>query len=119
MRNYASQAPTGKRLRRLKPRQRKKLHVGEYQQFVFELKAAYNTDASSDALLDDLIDMIESRKLYFGGGVGEGKIDGIVSTGLGSPTEEDRQAALQWLKNRPEITDAEVGEFADAWYGCN
>jgi len=117
MRTYPSQAPTGKRLRRLKPRQRKKLHVGEFQQFVFEIKASLKENAGDNALLDDLIDMIESRKLSFGGSVGKGTIDGIVSAEFGSPTEEDRQVVLHWLTNRPEITHTVVGEFADAWYG--
>lgn len=119
MRNHPFSAPTGKRLRRLKPRQRKKLHVGEFQQLVFEVKAALKTDINEDALLDDLIELIESRKLYFGGSVGQGKIDGIVSAGIGSPSEEDRQAVLQWLRSRAEVTDATAGEFADAWYGWN
>jgi uncharacterized protein YggL (DUF469 family) len=43
--------------------------------------------------------------------------DGIVSAwGRGSPSDDDRQAVLDWLKKRPELAHAEVGQFVDGWY---
>jgi len=40
--------------------------------------------------------------------------DGIVSAlKRGSSTEEDRQAVLDWVRQRPEVADAAVGEFVD------
>ncbi|HCW20016.1 YggL family protein [Achromobacter sp.] len=119
MRTPSSNVPAGKRLDRLTRRQRKKLHVGEFQQFVFEVRALLKEDTSDKTLLDSLIDMIESRKLYFGGMVGQSKIDGLVSSAIGSPSDEDRQAVLDWLHKRPEVTEAKAGEFVDAWYGWN
>lgn len=113
----SSKAPTGKRLRRLNARQRKKLHAGEFQQFIFEVRAAFKADDGSDALLDGLIDMIEARDLFFGGSIGCGVLDGVVSARQGSPSEEDRQAVQQWLQQRPEVSQVTVGELADAWYG--
>ncbi|CAM4222864.1 YggL family protein [Kerstersia similis] len=114
---FSSNAPTGKRLRRLNARQRKKLHVGEFQQFIFEVRASFSANDDSDALLDALIEMIESRDLFFGGSVGRGVLDGMVSACAGSPSEDDRQAVLQWLQQRGDVTQVTVGELADAWYG--
>lgn len=74
-----------------------------------------------DVLLDAFIELIESRRLIVGGLGGQPPLveaDGIVSAwGRGSPAEEDRQAVLDWLRHRPEVASAEVGEFVDGWYG--
>jgi uncharacterized protein len=33
-----------------------------------------------------------------------------------SPSDDDWQTVLAWLKNRPEVANGEVGEFVDGWY---
>ncbi len=44
--------------------------------------------------------------------------DEIVSAeGRNSPTREDGQAVLDWLRQRPEVARATVGELVDGWYG--
>ena len=112
------------RLRRLNRRQRKKLRLGEFQELVFEIRVHFHQpldDAAYDSFLDAFIDFIESRKLAVGGLGGRlplAETDGIISAwGRGSPAEEDRQAVLAWLHERPEAALAEVGEFVDGWYG--
>jgi uncharacterized protein YggL (DUF469 family) len=35
----------------------------------------------------------------------------------GSPSEEDREAVIAWLRARPEVVDARAQDFKDAWHG--
>lgn len=116
--------PSARRLRRLNRRQRKKLRVGEFQDLVFEIRIGFRQpmdDVSHDAFQDGFIAMIESRQLAVGGLGGRLPLletDGIVSAwGHGSPTAADRQAVLDWLRQRTEVVSAEAGDFVDGWYG--
>ncbi len=118
MRKYRSIAPVNGRLRRLNRRQRKKLHVGEFQDLLFEIRGSLVSDIDDgDALLDAFIAWIESCDLYFAGNIGRGKIDGMVLTNAGSPTEEQRQSVVRWFKERPEVAEVEAGDFQDSFYG--
>jgi hypothetical protein len=112
------------RLCRLNRRQRKKLRLGEFQELVFEIRVRFHQpldEAAYDPFLDAFIEFIESCQLAVGGLGGRlplAETDGIISAwGRGSPVEEDRQAILAWLHERPEVAFAEVGEFVDGWYG--
>ena len=118
------QIPSVRKLASLNRRQRKKLRVGEFQELVFEVRIRFHQtmeEARLDTFLDDFIELIESRHLVvggFGGALPLLATDGIVSTlKRGSPTEEDRQAVLDWVRQRPEVAEVEVGEFVDGWYG--
>ena len=62
--------PSARTIRRLNRRQRKKLHVGEFQELVFEVRVQFRQlmdDAAHDAFLDGFIELIESRQLAVGG----------------------------------------------------
>lgn len=116
--------PSARKLRYMNRRQRKKLRMGEFQELVFEARMQFHQpmdEASYDAFLDGFIELIESRHLVVGGMGGQLPLlvtDGIVSAlGRGSPTEVDRQAVLEWLRHRPEVASAEVGDLVDGWYG--
>lgn len=98
--------------------------MGEFQELVFEVRIQFcqpMDDASLDAFLDRFIELIESRHLAVGGLGGLLPLletDGIVSAwGRGSPTEADRQAVLDWLRQRSEVASAEAGDLVDGWYG--
>lgn len=98
-------------------RQRKKLHVGEFQEFGFEYRASLKQELSSDAeaqfihrLLDEVI---EARDLALSGWLESGF---VCRFGPGSVTEEDRQALKEWMLAQAEIASAEVGVLKDAWY---
>lgn len=117
VRKYRSIASVNGRLRRLNRRQRKKLHVGEFQEFHFEVSGSLVSGIDEDALLDAFIAWIESCNLYFAGGFNEGEIGGIVLTDVGSPTEEQRQSVVRWFKERPEVAEVEAGDFQDSFYG--
>lgn len=116
--------PSTRSIRRLNRRQRKKLHVGDFQELVFEVLIRFRSpleEGSYNAFLDEFVALIESRHLAvgaLGGRVPFVETDGIVlAWGRGSPTDEDRQAVVDWLRQHPEVAAAEAGEFVDAWYG--
>lgn len=116
--------PTAQKIQRMNRRQRKKLRLGEFQELVFEIRVHFSRSLgceSYDLFLDDFIALIESRHLLVGGMGGQLAIDetsGVVAgCGRDSPTEEDRQAILGWVKLRPEVSSAEAGDLVDAWYG--
>jgi uncharacterized protein YggL (DUF469 family) len=118
------QVPSARKLARLNRRQRKKLRVGKFQELVFEVRIRFHQpmeEARLDTFLDGVIELIEARQLVVGGLGGTLPLlatDGIVSAlKRGSPTEEDRQAVLDWARRRPEVADAAVGELVDGWYG--
>lgn len=98
--------------------------MGEFQELIFEVRILFRVpldSASYDVFIDVFIDLIESRQLIIGGMGGRFPLtetDGMIATGRrGSPSEQDRQTLLVWLQERPEIAQAEVGDFVDAWYG--
>lgn len=106
-------SPNKLRTRRL----RKKLRLGEFQEFGFKFETALNAHSPADesALLDSfLAELIEPRSLAMGGWITQGF---IVPFGRGSATEEDCRAVQHWLQARPEIKTARTGPLIDAWHG--
>ena len=111
------------RMRRLTPRQRKKLHVGEFQEHSFDVEIEFRSplgDAPHSAFIDDFFGFLEQKNMLgggFGGNQKTGKTDGvIVMIGRGSPTEQDREAVVQWLRSRSEVSNARALDFKDAWH---
>lgn len=108
-------------IKNLNRRQRKKLHLGEFQQLCFGItaKLAKPLDAAArDALIDAfLLEAVEARGLIFGGGLQDG-LDGVLlsENRYGSPSEEDRAAVVQWLEARAEFGSVESTPLRDAWY---
>ena len=105
---------------KLKRRLRKKHHLGEFQEFGFEIFANLKIKASGlefDNFCNDFIDMIEENKLEFGGGGRYDAWEGFVCSGdkFASPSIEDREKVKRWLENRKEVGSCKVGEFIDAW----
>ena len=118
------EARSTRRIRRLNQRQRKKAHVGEFAEYVFDVDLTFVEALDEDAyesLMDDLYELLEQRGLLgggFGGSVPLTKTTGVITTvERGSPTQEDREALAQWLKARPELSDVRVHEFTDGWHG--
>jgi len=112
------------RMRRLTPRQRKKLRVGEFQEHCFDVEIVFRSpidDAPHSAFIDDFFSFLEQRGMLGGGFGGREPIartDGVVAMiGRGSPSEQDREAVAQWLRSRAEIADARALDFKDAWHG--
>ena len=123
-----NQLPSHRRIRRLNLRQRKKLCVGEFQEFGFPLHITFRAgldDAGYSAFLDEFFDLVESRSLItaFGGSApadadAPQQHEGFVCRDVrGSASEDDRTALLTWLQARHEVVEARAGELVDAWYG--
>ncbi|MBO1927672.1 YggL family protein [Thiomicrorhabdus sp. 6S2-11] len=100
-------------------RLRKKLYLDEFAVYGFEVTAECQAGNSNnfEQFIDDFIDMIEGRDLLFSGGGDLERFDVFVvaQTRYGSPSEEDRQAVEDWLKER--CTEAKAGDFVDVFYG--
>ncbi|WP_167086818.1 50S ribosome-binding protein YggL [Massilia frigida] len=105
---------------RLNRRQRKKKHVGEFQEFCFVVKARYRNAPGLPALfamMDEFIDVaIEGQGLVFGGG-GTEAFHGVVSSGVSyAPLGECHRASVgAWLENQALLEDVIVGPLIDAW----
>ncbi|CAB3766474.1 YggL 50S ribosome-binding family protein [Paraburkholderia solisilvae] len=103
-------------------RQRKKLHIGEFQEMGFHATADLShplDEAQRDALIDAFLEQcIEANDMLFGGGINR-DLDGyIVADGKRkSATDEQRECVRQWLEGRPDFTAVRVEPLTDAWYG--
>jgi uncharacterized protein YggL (DUF469 family) len=104
----------------VKKRLRKKLRLGEFQEFGFEVffRLADNTpDHIFESVIDAFIShAIEANGLVCGGG---GKNSGwnvfVTLDQRGSATDEHRQAVQRWLEKRAEVKDIGIGPLVDAW----
>lgn len=97
-------------------RLRKKLRVGDFQQFGFEVSFSLRpglAEADSIRFWDDFVlEAIERNGLAFGGGT-----EGFVTAwGRGTATDVHREAVRAWLSSRPEVVSADVGPLVDAWH---
>lgn len=104
----------------MRKRLRKKLHLGEFQEFGFEVRFRGADDLSNDSF-DSIVDAfitqaIEASGLMCGG---EGKNPEwtvfVTLNRRGSATEEHRQAVQKWLEAQQEVKEMEVGSLIDAW----
>lgn len=94
-------------------RQRKKLHIGEFQEFGFAIKTQLKADAREEVFVDTLLEeVIEPHGLEFGGWANGGFITKAVR---GSVSAADREAVITWLRTRPDVQAARVSELVDAW----
>lgn len=112
------------RMRRLNARQRKKLRVGEFKEHCFDIELVFHSPMRGEPyhdFINDFFGFLEQRNLLGGGFGGKepfSETDGVIANiERGSPTEEDREAVVQWLRGRPEVVDARAQEFKDAWHG--
>lgn len=82
----------------MKQRLRKKLHLGEFQEWVFWLQLRYDPQqVNTDELWDRLIEEIESNELVCGGGY-NGEERTFVGY-IGRPDANSREVARQNLEN--------------------
>jgi len=105
----------------MKKRLRKKLHVGEFQEFGFNLTIKFtgeNTLDALDAFVETFLDeMIDPNGLDFGGGGDCLDFVGfVVLAARGSVTEEHRALTSAWLEKNEAVTSFEVSELVDAWH---
>jgi uncharacterized protein YggL (DUF469 family) len=105
--------PNKQRSRRL----RKKMRVGEFQEFGFEYELKVRqalAPEQEEALMDRFVrELLVPRNLAAAGWVREGFVTAFAR---GSATEDDRQATQAWLATQPEVAEATVSALKDAWY---
>lgn len=111
------------RIRRLNRRQRKKLRVGEFQEFIFQLDATFKSSmdaAAYEAFIDAFTDFADAKGLSVWGMGGSLPITQtgawIQKSGRGSPAQTDRDALVTWLQERPDVATAVAGDFEDGWH---
>jgi uncharacterized protein len=102
-------------------RLRKKLHVGEFQEFGFTLTFAVDLQQRGlEEALDGWLDYVESQGWGFGGGgsVLDNQIAGyLCQYDSGTLTESDREQVAQWLTSQSWVTTHQLATLSDAWYG--
>jgi uncharacterized protein len=101
-------------------RQRKKLHIGEFQEMGFSAAARFLPDTSPaqrDELLDAFIAFIEENGMLAAVSTST-DFDAFIISGAprGSTTEDQRAAVQGWLSKQDGVTDTVVGEMVDAWH---
>lgn len=105
---------------KLKKRLRKKKHLGEFQEFGFEVTVNFDKGFNKnkfDKFRHDFIFEIEKNKLLCGGG-GDYKIWEVFIISkrkFTSPTNDNRKDLKIWLENYPVVESFKIGELKDAW----
>jgi len=105
---------------KLKRRLRKKLHLGEFQQFGFEVSVNFKKGTGEiqfDKFWHDFISEIEKNGLVCGGGGDYNSWQVFVTSErkFDSPTSRDKERIRIWLENCFEVENCKVGELLDAW----
>ncbi|BEV72259.1 MULTISPECIES: YggL family protein [unclassified Paludibacterium] len=108
-------------VKRMSPRLRKKLRVGEFRELGFSLKASIDAGlevAAQDALLDAWLGEVDRHGVSFGGQFdARGAMEGVVFPVAGNlVTEAIRTGLLDWLKARPEVKDLQASGLFDIWH---
>lgn len=109
-------------VRRYNQRQRKKKHVGEFQEVGFMIEAQLSQALSQqerDAFLNRFLnEAIEANGLGFGGGLDDDFGGFVVSEkAYGKLDESHRALVTAWLNQQSMLKDVQVGPLRDAWYG--
>jgi len=100
-------------------RLRKKLHIGEFQEFGFLVKFTL-PNAIEETQIGKFIDQflaeaIEANGLFFGGGINTESSGFITYSHRDSATDGHRQLVKKWLSAQPIVSNIEIGELEDAW----
>ena len=115
-------ANTRTRIRGMNRRQRKKIRVGEFQEFVFAFRLATHAplSASEFAHFSEAFGRFVGDTGPIVGGMARLEEDGaifgsVASRHRGSPSEANRVAVEGWFSARAEVAKIEVGPMFDAW----
>ena len=104
----------------MRKRLRKKLRLGEFQEFGLELRFRLDpalSDDDVDRFTDSFIlQGIEANDLMCGGGCGREWDVFVTRARQGSLTSEQVAAVRAWLEGHPSVRDVRLGELQDAWY---
>lgn len=116
--------PLTQKQRHLNRRQRKKNHLGEFQEWGLSIAAPLagcDTAATMDAFIDDFLAMVESHKLMFGGGFGTASVadlDGVLAKpGRGTMTQAQAESVMAWLAADGRVDAVTSCTWIDSWHG--
>lgn len=106
---------------KLKRRLRKKLHLGEFQEFEFEVSVDFKKgigEIQFDKFWHEFVGEIEKHGLVCGGGGDYNSWQVVVTSGrkFASPTSSDKERIKIWLEKYSEVENCKVGEFLDSWH---
>ena len=105
----------------MRRRLRKKLRVGEFREYGFELSYELRpdvTEGEADAFLDAFIEQVEANGLVCGGGgAGESWSFLVTPDGRGRTDEKDRASLGSWLQSEADVVSYNIGGFLDLWHG--
>lgn len=116
---------SARKIARLNRRQRKKHHVGEFQEMGFTLNLRFKEpqpEVEVDQFWEAFIPVLDELRLLLVGLGGPLPIlvtDAFVSAETGSVSDVQRDAVLAWLRASPVVAEATATEWQDAWYGWN
>ena len=103
----------------MRKRIRKKLFLGEFQEFGFEVQFRLPPDLSDqdqEAFFDAFIaEVIEGHGLMCGGGCGTDWDIFITLADRGSAKEGHQKLVEDWLRNSPLVSEIKIGPLVDAW----
>ena len=104
----------------MRKRLQKKLRLGEFQEFGFELRFRLDpalSDQEVDRFTDSFIlQGIEANDLMCGSGCGREWDVFVTRARRGSLTDGQVAAVRAWLEAHPSVRDVRLGELQDAWY---
>ncbi len=103
----------------MRKRIRKKLCLGEFQEFGFEVQFRLPTDLSDqdqEAFFDAFnAEAIEGQGLLCDGGCGTDWDIFITLADRGSAKESHQKLVEGWLQNSPLVSEIRIGPLVDAW----
>lgn len=105
---------------KLKRRLRKKFHLGEFQEFGFEISVNFKKgidEIQFNKFWHDIIGEIENAGFLCGGSGDYNRWQVFVTSKkkFTSPTNEEQKKIRIWFENRWEVKDCKIGELLDAW----
>lgn len=123
--SYHDEPPKSSRNR--SRRLRKKLHIGEFQDFGFHVHMglAYHPSMmpedfheACDQFMDDFLGYLESHDLECGGGGGLYQMRFFVSSHAkkNRPMEPFRHQIAYWLNQHDTVAGLGISPLVDAWY---
>ena len=102
----------------MRKRQRKKKHLGEFQEFGVDIVVALQHGVDFDAFLDDFLrDAVEANGLAFGGGGTAQEFEGFLELGSRVVYVSNLTKVSTWLAADSRIQSFQLAEPVDAWHG--
>ena len=100
-------------------RVQKKLFLGEFAVYGFEVSGKIAQESEFDCFFDDFMIFIESKGLCFGGGYTKDFFDGFIThmNRYDSVSEDERQEIESWLSSQGSLSDIKVDGLVDSNYG--